>query len=57
MGVITGYIIRNESRNDNRNIISITVFKVTADFGLWTVVKEMKNETETKRDELKHQKN
>lgn len=54
MGVITGYLIRNESRNENRNIISITMFKVIADFGLWTVVKEIKNEMEGKRDQLKH---
>lgn len=50
MRVKTGYLIMNESRND----IFITIFKGTAEFGLWTVVKEMKNEMEGKRDQLKH---
>lgn len=47
--MLRGYLIKNESRNG----IAIIIFKVTAEFGLQTVGKERKKETEGKRDQLK----
>lgn len=49
MRVITGYLIRNESRNG----ILISIFKVTAEFGLRTAVKERKKEREGKKRSAK----
>lgn len=45
MRVITGYLIRNESRNS----ILISIFKVTAEFRLRTAVKERKEREGKKR--------